>query len=151
MNHPAWRRFCGVRHFLCSEGGEKNMNNYERAHSPFEDSAADRLRRMGLTAADGSPDRDAMAVFSTIFAGQFFDDLCDYYQDYRDVQGAIRQISNLAEQATSNQKFLLICLQYDSIYCSLPDPVWWISGSPALAELFADGFLAHLERLSQTT
>ena len=47
------------------------MNNYQRAHSPFEDSATQRLRRMGLTTEDGSPERDAMAVFSSIFAGQF--------------------------------------------------------------------------------
>jgi len=127
------------------------MNDNQRAHSPFEDSAADRLRRMGLTAADGSPDRDAMAIFSAIFAGQFFDDLCDYYQDYRDVQEAIGQILRAAEQADSKQKFLLICLKYDSIYRLLPDPVWWISGSPPFAELFADGFLAHLKRLSQNT
>ncbi len=127
------------------------MNDYQRAHSPFENSASDRLRRMGLTAADSSPDRDAMAVFSAIFAGQFFDDLCDYYQDYKDIQETIAQIFHTAEQADPRQKFLLICLQYDSIYRALPDPVWWISGSPAFAELFADGFLAHLERLSQNT
>ncbi len=29
------------------------MNNNQRARSPFEGSAADRLRRMGLTKADG--------------------------------------------------------------------------------------------------
>jgi len=127
------------------------MNDYQRAHSPFEDSAMDRLRRMGLTEADGSPERDAMAVFSSIFAGQFFDDLCDYYQDYKDVQETIGQIFHTAEQADLKQKFLLICLQYDSIYRALPDPVWWISGSPSFAELFADGFLTHLERLSQIT
>ena len=127
------------------------MNDYQRAHSPFENSASDRLRRMGLTAADSSPDRDAMAVFSAIFAGQFFDDLCDYYQDYKDIQETIAQIFHTAEQADPRQKFLLICLQYDSIYRALPDPVWWISGSPAFAELFADGFLAHLERLSPNT
>ena len=49
------------------------MNDYQRPHSPFEDSAIERLRRMGLTSADGSPERDAMAVFGGIFAGQFFD------------------------------------------------------------------------------
>ena len=127
------------------------MNDYQRAHSPFEDSAAERLRRMGLTTADGFTDRDAMAVFSSIFAGQLFDDLCDYYQDYKDVQDTVEQIFHTAEQADPKQKFLLICLQYDSIYRALPDPVWWISGSPAFAELFADGFLAHLGRLSQIT
>ena len=72
------------------------MNDYQRAHSPFENSASDRLRRMGLTAADSSPDRDAMAVFSAIFAGQFFDDLCDYYQDYKDIQETIAQIFHTA-------------------------------------------------------
>ena len=127
------------------------MNDYQRAHSPFENSASDRLRRMGLTAADSSPDRDAMAVFSAIFAGQFFDDLCDYYQDYKDIQETIAQIFHTAEQADPRQKFLLICLQYDSIYRALPDPVWWISGSPAFAELFADGFLAHLKRLDEAS
>ena len=127
------------------------MNNYQRTHSPFEDSAAERLRRMGLTAADGSPERDAMTVFSSIFAGQFFDDLCDYYQDFENVQAMIDQIFRAAEQADPRQQFLLICLQYDSIYRTLPDPVWWISGSPEFAELFAEGFLAHLKRLAETT
>ena len=127
------------------------MNDYQRAHSPFENSASDRLRRMGLTAADSSPDRDAMAVFSAIFAGQFFDDLCDYYQDYKDIQETIAQIFHTAEQADPRQKFLLICLQYDSIYRALPDPVWWISGSPDFAALFAEGFLAHLKQLAENT
>ena len=92
-----------------------------------------------------------MAVFGTIFAGQFFDDLCDYYQDFQDVQETIAQIFHTAEQADPKQKFLLICLQYDSIYRSLPDPVWWISGSPDFAELFAEDFLAHLKRLAENT
>ena len=45
----------------------------------------------------------------------------------------------------------MICLQYDSIYRSLPDPVWWISGSPTFAELFAEDFLTHLKRLAENT
>lgn len=85
------------------------MNNYQRPHSPFEDSAAQRLRRMGLTTEDGSPERDAITVFGSIFAGQFFDDLCDYYQDYENVQETIAQIFHTAEQADPKQKFLLIC------------------------------------------
>ena len=36
------------------------------------------------------------------------------------------------------------------MYRTLPDPAWWPSGSLAFAELFADGFLAHLRRLYQT-
>ena len=127
------------------------MRSNRPTHSPFDSTAIDRLRRMGLATADGSVERDAMAVFSSIFAGQFFDDLCDYYQDYENVQETIAQIFHTAEQADPKQKFLMICLQYDSIYRSLPDPVWWLSGSPAFAEAFADGFLAHLKRLAENT
>ena len=39
------------------------MYEGRRAQSPFDDSAADRLRRMGLADEKGSPDRDALSVF----------------------------------------------------------------------------------------
>jgi len=122
---------------------------YQRPHSPFDDSAIERLHRMGLVTATGEPDRDVMTVFSGIFAGQFYDDLCDYYQDYEDVRELLSQIFNTAKTADSKQKFLLICLQYDGMFRDLPDPVWWISGQPEFTELFADGFLAHLKRLEE--
>ena len=105
---------------------------------------------MGLTTEDGAPEQDAMSVFSTIFAGQFFDDLCDYYQDDEQVREVVTQFFQTAEQADSRQKFLLICLQYDDIYRNLRDPVWWISGNPAAAELFAEGFIARLKQLDQS-
>ena len=122
---------------------------YQRPHSPFDDNAMDRLRRMGLADADGQADRDVMTVFACIFAGQFYDDLCDYYQDYTDVQELLTQMFDTAETADPRQKFLLICLQYDGMFRDLPDPVWWISGQPEFAELFADGFLAHLKMLEE--
>ena len=125
------------------------MYEGRRAQSPFDDSAADRLRRMGLTDEAGKPDRDALAICSRIFAGQFFDDLCDYFESYEDVQDLISGLSESAENAAGKQKFLLVCLQYDAIYRTLPDPVWWISGNPAAAELFAEGFIAHLKQLDQ--
>lgn len=125
------------------------MRSNQRTRSPFDSSAIGRLRRMGL-AADGSVERDAMAVFSNIFAGQFYDDLCDYYQDdCAAIQSALAPLVDGADTGDSHGKFLMICLQYDSIYRTLPDPVWWLSGSPAFAEPFADGFLAHLKRLRE--
>ena len=125
------------------------MYKGRRAQSPFDDSAADRLSRMGLTDEAGRPDRDALAICSRIFAGQFFDDLCDYFESYEDVRELISSISEQSESAEGKQKFLLVCLQYDAIYRTLPDPVWWISGNPAAAELFAEGFLARLKQLDQ--
>ena len=125
------------------------MYEGRRAQSPFDDSAGDRLRRMGLANAEGKPDRDAIAVCSCIFAGQFFDDLCDYFESYEDIRELITGLSESAENAAGKQKFLLVCLQYDAIYRTLPDPVWWISGNPAVAERFAEGFIAHLKQLDQ--
>ena len=126
------------------------MYEGRRAQSPFDGSAGDRLRRMGLADANGNPDRDAIAVCSCIFSGQFFDDLCDYFESYEDVRGLLSGLSESAEEAAGKQKFLLECLQYDAIYRSLPDPVWWISGNPAAAELFAEGFIARLKQLDQS-
>ena len=117
---------------------------YQRPHSPFDDTAIERLRRMGLVTAEVRPDRDVMNIFSMIFADQFYDDLCDYYQDYTDVQELLAQIFDVAENADPKQKFLLICLQYDGMFRDLPAPIWWISGQPEFAELCADGFLSHL-------
>ena len=82
----------------------------QRPHSPFDGNAIERLRRMGLVTAESIPDRDVMSIFSGIFAGQFYDDLCDYYQDFQDVQETIAQIFHTAEQADPKQKFLLIAL-----------------------------------------
>lgn len=111
------------------------MKSNRPTHSPFDSAAIDRLRRMGLAAADGSVERDAMAVFCNIFAGQFYDDLCDYHQDdAQAVKAAITPLVDGADTDDPHGKFLMICLQYDSIYRALPDPVWWLSGSPAFAE-----------------
>ena len=127
------------------------MYEGRRAQSPFDDSARDRLRRMGLTDEAGKLDGDAVTLRSRIFAGQFFDDLCDYFESYEDVRELIYSLSDSSENAEGRRKFLLVCLQYDTIYRTLPDPVWWISGNPAAAELFAEGFLAHLKLLEQNT
>ena len=129
-----------------------NMRNNRPAPSPFDSSAIDRLRRMGLATAEGTVERDAMAVFCNIFAGQFYDDLCDYYQDDpAEIRAALAPLLDGADTGDPHGKFLMICLQYDSIYRTLPDPIWWLSGSPAFAEFFADGFLVHLARLGEIT
>ncbi len=95
------------------------MRSNRPTHSPFDSEALDRLRRMGLAGADGSVERDAMAVFCCIFAGQFYDDLCDYHQDnVQAVKDAITPLVDSMDTSDPHGKFLMICLQYDSIYCA---------------------------------
>ena len=58
--------------------------------------------------------------------------LCDYHQDdVQAVKAAVTPLVDGVDTGNPQGKFLMICLQYDSIYRSLPDPVWWLSGSPA--------------------
>ncbi len=125
------------------------MYEGQRAQSPFDDSAVGRLLRMGLTNDHGDPDLEAIAVCACMFAGQFFDDICDFFDDYAEVQRLIDALSTEANIGDGNQKIRLVCSQYDAVFLPLPAPIWWISGNLGIAERFADGFLAHLERLNQ--
>ena len=117
--------------------------------SPFDLRAVDRQRRMGLLTEDGRPNKEALTVLAQVFAGQLYDNFYDYHRYPEDAKKALERIFAAAGHADSEQKFLLICTQYDRIRRVLPDPIWWISGSPALAGLFAAGFIDHLKRLSE--
>ena len=102
-------------------------------YDPFDDSVPERLRRMGLLTAEGKPDRDAMAVVSRLYAGEFYDDLYDYYSDAEDAR----------------LPFLSICSAYDAIYRSLPAPIWWMAGNLEVAAQFAAGFLRRLSEFTE--
>ena len=119
-----------------------------RAHNPFDDGAEERLRRMGLLTETGSIETSALTALAYAFAGQLFDDLCDAFQDYSSVQAELQQLFYAADQAEPRQRFLVICLQYDRLSQMLPDPIWWISGAPEIAGVFADHFIRHLKKLN---
>ena len=118
--------------------------------NPFDDSALPRLQRMGLLSATGEADRDAVASLSTVYAGLLFDTLCDYHQCYDDVKTTLDSFLQMAEGTDAQQKFLLLCLQYDAIYAPLPDPIWWISGNSVLCELFSELFVQHIQTIYET-
>ena len=120
-----------------------------RAHDPFDDGAGERLRRMGLLTKTGSIETLTLTALAHAFAGLLFDDLCDACQDYSSVQAELQQLFDTADQAEPRQRFLLICLHYDRLSQILPDPIWWISGTPSLAGEFAERFLQHLKKLNQ--
>lgn len=121
-----------------------------RAQNPFDDGAKERLRRMGLFAADGAIAENNLLALSCAFAGALFDDLCDFYQEQGEVVLAVlRQLYENAACAESRQRFLLLCLQYDALSQPLPNLIWWISGDPELAGDFAEHFIRHLKKLSK--
>ena len=53
----------------------ERMIDTRRPSSPFDDGAAERLRRMGLLQERGKPDRESMAVLCCVYAGLLFDDI----------------------------------------------------------------------------
>ena len=129
---------------------EVNRMNYMINSNPFDDSALPRLQRMGLLSATGEADRDAIASLSTVYAGLLFDTLCDYNQCFDEVKTTLDSFLQMVDGADDQQKFLLLCLQYDAIYAPIPDPIWWISGNSNLRELFSELFIRHIQAIYET-
>ncbi len=128
------------------------MNNAGRAllrpHDPFDDSAAERHRRMGLLTADSRADNAAMKVFSQIYAGLFYDSLCDFSGSFETVRTVCSRLLELSGEEP-RRVLLALSMQYDTMRRALPEPVWWIAGSKVLLPVFASGFLEDLRVLLQ--
>ena len=119
-----------------------------RPASPFDDSARERLRRMGLIDADGKPQLQAIAVAARLYAGLYYDELCDYFSNLAGVKAVCRDLSEQIPKKDARSKFLAICTAYDAIYHVLPEPVWWMAGSMELVAPFTDGFLRRMAELA---
>ena len=97
---------------------------YRGTGGPFDDSAQFRLQRMGLLDGDGVPDQDALTVMAVVFSGLLFDDFCDFFQSYDEVEAAVCRLMENAEGADAKHRFLLICLQYWSATGADADQLW---------------------------
>lgn len=90
-----------------------------------------------------------MQVFSRIYAGLFFDSLCDFSSGLEMVSTVCGRLLELSEDVEPRRVLLALSMQYDTMCRPLPEPVWWIAGSKALLPAFAIGFLQHLRVLLQ--
>lgn len=120
----------------------------KRRPDPFDGSAPARLTRMGLLTQAGEVDAAAMEVSIRVFAGSFFDELCDEYDDRKQLDQILAAFRELEERRDPQRIFLLISLQYDSLRKPLPDPVWWLAGHPPALARFSLGFASYLLRLA---
>lgn len=121
-----------------------SKNLYLRVPDPFDSSTSARLERMGILRPDGEVNAETMKTFAHIFAGLFFDDLCDFYSDQEQLAVVAAAFAELAARKDCQNIYLLISLQYDTIRKSLPDPIWWLAGcAPALSQ-FCFGFVERL-------
>lgn len=115
-----------------------------RSCGPFDDSAPERLKRMGLLSPEGAPDRDSLAVAARLYAGLFYDALCDFHSDMEQVSAVCRELTERADTADPRLPFLDICAAYDALYVPIPEPIWWMSGNLELVAEFSAGFVRRL-------
>ena len=119
-----------------------------RLLAPLGGSASKRLRRMGLFTAEGRPDWDALAVVSRLYAGQFYDDLCDFYCDTDSANAVCRELEERIGSEDPRLPFLYICSAYDAMCRALPDPIWWMAGDLELVDQFSHGFIRRLSEFA---
>lgn len=117
--------------------------------TPFDDSAPRRLQRMGLLTAEGIPNQEALAAIERLYAGLFYDALCDASDDVDNIIAVCSGISERIESGNPKQSFLKICLAYDTISHPIPEPVWWMAGNMELIAHFSVGFVKQLTDLLQ--
>lgn len=99
---------------------------------------------MGLLTADGAPNQDALTVAARLYAGLFYDALCDFYGDMKNVDAVCHDLMERADTADPRLPFLAICSAYDAVYLALPEPVWWMAGELNLVTQFTVGFIGCL-------
>lgn len=119
-------------------------NLYLHVPDPFDSSTSARLKRMGVLRPSGDVNTETMRAFIRIFAGLFFDDLCDFHSDQAQLDAVMAAFSELATRKDYQNIYLLISLQYDTIRKPLPDPIWWLAGCAPALSLFCLGFVEHL-------
>lgn len=124
---------------------EKKQNISSRPYDPFDDSVLERQRRMGLIDPDGSVDKPILSAMARVYAGLFFDNLCDKYSSINVVTASCQMILDKTEARDS---LLELSLLHDRMHRSLPEPIWWIVGSDPLLEVFISCFTVHLVELS---
>ena len=121
----------------------------ERLFAPLGGSTSGRLRRMGLLTAEGRPDRDALAVVSRLYAGQFYEDLCDFYSDADSANIVCLELEEHIGSEDPRLPFLYICSAYDAMCRALPDPIWWMAGDLELVEQFSHSFIRRLSEFAR--
>ena len=121
-----------------------NLYNTPMTPGPFDDSAKARQTWMGLLQSDGTPEQDAVSVLARVYAGLLFDDLCETLPDMEQVYAICNRFEDLMAQGDARKTLLYICRQYDNLLRTLPEPIWWIVGNPALVGPFCEGFVRRL-------
>lgn len=78
--------------------------------TPFDDSAAMRLRRMGLLTPDGTPDEHIIRPLAYVSAGLYYDQLCDSVESHESASGVCQHIINEEGENRPRQALLALSM-----------------------------------------
>ena len=112
--------------------------------TPFDDSAQARLVRMGLLNEEGKADQDAVGVLARVYAGLYYDALSDACEEKERVNATCADLVEQLGTVSPRQLFLSICVQHDYLHRDIPEPMWRLSGNPALVKAFSEDFVRRL-------
>ena len=115
-----------------------------RSASPFDDSAVQRHKRMGLLEPSGAVNTKSVEMMARLHAGLFFDQLCDASSSFEEVAAVCSRLISKAAQDDAKQTILLLSLEYDFMRHTLPEAIWWIAGSSILLPPFTEQFIRCL-------
>jgi len=118
-----------------------------RIPDPFDGSARERFAHMGLLDSSGSFRIKHMVIFTNIFTGLFYSDLCDFHEEVEDRLTVFEMFRTLCDRGDYHHMYLLMSIQYDYMGKPLPDPVWWLAGDSEAIEAFMVIFMKGFERL----
>lgn len=123
------------------------LMHLQRGATPFDDCAIDKLQRMSLLTEDYCANEAAITAIAELYAGLFFDHLCDNNESYRDVVATCRSLTEKAQSSNVRQTLLQISMEYDAMKLQLPEPIWWISGNQKVLKPFIKAFAERLAEL----
>ena len=110
---------------------------------PMDGPLLSRLYQMGIVKRDGEINVENMRLFTRIYAAQFYYNLCDSYAKST-VGTVLASFDELSGRMDYKGIYLFLSLQYDQLRKPLPDPVWWLMGSPKALKIFSIGFVESL-------
>lgn len=102
---------------------------------PMDGPLLSRLYQMGIVKRDGEINVENMRLFTRIYAAQFYYNLCDSYAKST-VGTVLASFDELSGRKDYKGIYLFLSLQYDQLRKPLPDPVWWLMGSPKALKIF---------------
>jgi len=118
-----------------------------RIPNPFHESAKTRLVHMSVINQKSQINQATISTFADIFTGLFFDDICGFYSDAKDLLPIYENFAAFYEKEDYQHMYLYFSIQYDYIRKPLPEAVWWLAGNSEVVKEFMTLFIVRFKKI----